>query len=200
MMKLVVNTMLMMAQALTVMTAMDADSGGGGVVRFGFDDGADDSFSIDSSTGVVRIARALDFEQQQRFDVTARATDRGVPSLFSTCQLTIDIVDVDENLFAPKFDKYVFTAQVRENEPRGTEVTRLVAEDWDVENVAATERDYDVTYSITGGDGLGKFGIDDEGESRIQSRHFNKYSDIPKVGCMKCTWGLHSSAGRSRCT
>ena len=148
---------------VTAIQAHDPDLRSGGVVRYHLLDGHSDAFAVDSETGIIRIVRALDYEQRQIYNISARARDRGSPALFSRCRVIVEVVDVNENLFTPTFEKYVFTAQVAENEARGTDVTQLIATDDDVTNPLASARDYDVMYAIVDGDGLGKFSIDNTG-------------------------------------
>lgn len=73
--------------------------------------------------------------------------------------MIIEIIDVNENRYAPQFDDFVFSGSVAENQLSGTHVIVVTAKDFD-----APGPDSRVTYSIRGGDGLGIFTIDNEGE------------------------------------
>ena len=118
-------------------------------------------FSIDRLTGTVRLARLLDFEERQLYNLTVRAKDRGTPSLTSLAHLAVEVVDVNENLYAPRFKDFVTEASVKENAPVGTLVTRLTATDAD-----PVGDDSRLSYFIRGGNGLGLFSIDNEGRKR----------------------------------
>jgi protocadherin Fat 1/2/3 len=79
----------------------------------------------------------------------------------------VEIVDVNENRHAPRFEDFVATATVPENQPVGTVVTRVTAKDADPPG-----DDSRLAYSIRGGDGLGYFSIDDQGKNNY-SYQFN---------------------------
>ena len=145
--------------------ADDPDDGKGGEVRYALLDGMDDKFEIDRITGTIRIAQELDFEKKQVYNITARAKDRGDHSLSTRVQIIIEVVDVNENLFPPSFADFVFQGRVKENEPVNTVVMQLIAVDNDAKkNPLATPKDYDITYSIRNGSGLGLFTVDSRGE------------------------------------
>ena len=147
--------------------AYDPDLVEAGVVRYALIDGADGMFSIDRQTGTVRIATPLDYEHNQSYNMTVRARDRGNPQLNSRCSLVVEVQDVDENLYAPRFTDFVFIGNVSENVPSGAPVMHLTAMDFDVNNELALPRDYQLTYSLTGGSGLGLFSISTDGKYLI---------------------------------
>lgn len=76
--------------------------------------------------------------------------------------MIIEIIDVNENRYAPKFDDFVLSGSVAENQLPGTHIIVVNAKDFD-----APGPDSRITYSIHGGDGLGIFTIDNEGNSSI---------------------------------
>lgn len=84
-----------------------------------------------------------------------------VPLMSFSCllQLLVEVVDVNENIHAPHFDDFVILATVRENRPPGTHVTTVRATDEDL----PTTDDGRLSYSIRGGDGIGLFNIDNQG-------------------------------------
>ena len=151
--------------------AKDADHGNNGAVRYSLLSGMDDKFEIDREAGTIRIANTLDFEMKQRYNVTARARDRGQQSLATRCHVIIDVIDVNENLHAPAFASFVTRGEVAEDSPLDTVVMRVTATDADRDNPAAIPGDYTLNYSIKDGSGLGLFNIDNTGEwivSRIR--------------------------------
>ena len=95
------------------------------------------------------------------FNLTVRARDRGAPALTSETHLAVEVIDVNENVHAPRFDDFVTTASVAENAPAGASVGRVRAADAD----AAPGDDARVSYAIRSGTGLGLFSIDNDGES-----------------------------------
>lgn len=149
---------------VAITTATDLDSGPGGDVLYSLSDDIDHSFKIDKYTGTIRTIKALDFEERQIHSLTIRAVDRGTPSISSETSVIIEIIDVNENRFAPQFDDFVLSGSVAENQPAGTHVMAVTAKDADVPGP-----DSRISYSIRGGDGLGVFTIDNEGEHMLFS-------------------------------
>ncbi|XP_037763072.1 protocadherin gamma-A4 isoform X22 [Chelonia mydas] len=86
--------------------------------------------------------RALDRERVSDYNVTVTATDRGTPPLSSTTTILVQLSDINDN--APIFNQTSYTLYVTENNPRGTSVCSLKANDPDSGENAR------VTYSITG--------------------------------------------------
>ncbi|XP_034945358.1 fat-like cadherin-related tumor suppressor homolog isoform X2 [Chelonus insularis] len=151
---------------VAILEANDPDEGSGGEIEYFFSDAMDSEgfFKVDQISGTVRTAKNLDFEQRQVHTLTIVAKDRGEPSLSSETMLIIEVVDVNENLHAPVFGDYILSASVSENQPVGTLVTTVHARDAD-----PSEQDSKVSYSIRGGDGMGFFTIDDEGNVRTKA-------------------------------
>lgn len=99
-----------------------------------------------------------------------RATDGGRPAQWSEATVIVEIVDVDENMYAPVFaDPAVLTARVPEDAPRGTVVLAATATDADPPG-----RDSRLAYYIVGGSGMAHFSIDDTG-----TVSYTKYSQRP---------------------
>ena len=144
--------------------AMDADQGNSGAVRYSLLAGMDDKFEVDRQAGTIRILKALDFETKQRYNITARARDRGQHSSNARCHVIIDVTDVNENLHAPVFSDFVVRGEVAEGLPVNTTVMQVTATDADSDNPSAIPGDYTLTYSIKDGSGLGLFNIDNTGE------------------------------------
>lgn len=147
---------------VALMDATDPDLGLGGQIRYSLSSSyaseTVERFSIDRQTGTVRLARRLDYEERQLYNLTVRAKDRGSPSLSSEAHLAVEVVDVNENFYAPRFEDFVVEAKVKENAPSGTVVTRVTATDAD-----PSGDDSRLSYFIRGGTGLGLFSIDNEG-------------------------------------
>ena len=123
---------------------------------------AEDVFEVDEVSGTVRIRAALDYEQKQLFNLTIGASDLGSPSLSSAASFIVEVLDVNENLHAPRFSSYFFRTAVQENLPAGSHVAQVTAEDLDGDDTD----DGRVSYSVRGGDGLGSFIVDEEGNIR----------------------------------
>lgn len=146
------------------LAAQDPDLEGGGIIRYMLiDNSSSKKFKIDHQTGTLKIISELDFETQPMYNLTIEARDRGLPSLISKCEVMIEIIDVNENLYAPLFMDFVFHGRVQENRASGTEVIQIIAEDEDDRNPLASRRDYQLTYKIVFGSGIGRFTIDNKG-------------------------------------
>lgn len=148
---------------ITVITATDLDTGPGGEVVYRFsgkceseDDG---KFAIDKLSGTVRLVRYLDFEERQVHTLCVEASDRGNPSLSAATTVVVEVIDVNENRYAPQFEDFVLVGSVLENQPIGTYVMLITARDNDPPGP-----DSRISYSVRGGDGLGMFTADGDGK------------------------------------
>ncbi|XP_011297771.1 fat-like cadherin-related tumor suppressor homolog isoform X1 [Fopius arisanus] len=151
---------------VAVVEATDPDEGSGGEIEYFLSDAMDSEgyFKVDRVSGTVRTAQHLDFEQRQVHTLTIIAKDRGEPSLSSETMLIIEVVDVNENLQAPVFEDLIVSASVFENQPVGTLVTTVRAKDGD-----SPGPDSKIGYTVRGGDGIGLFTIDDEGNIKTKA-------------------------------
>uniref|UniRef100_A0A3P9CVS2 FAT atypical cadherin 3 n=1 Tax=Maylandia zebra TaxID=106582 RepID=A0A3P9CVS2_9CICH len=142
---------------ITWVQAQDPDIGPGGQVRYSLINDFNGTFEVgDDTVGVLRIRKELDFEKQQFFNLTLLAEDRGIPSLRSQTFVEVEVVDVNENLYAPYFSDFAVRGSVKENSRAGTSVMTVNAKDDD------KGRDGVLKYSIQGGSGLGTFTIDED--------------------------------------
>ncbi|KAG5879259.1 hypothetical protein JTB14_012529 [Gonioctena quinquepunctata] len=122
--------------------ATDADNGENAVVDYSIQKGGYEDFSIDKSSGIVSVARKLDFDRRNTYNIEITATDHGTPSLTGTTTLTVNVVNTNDKL--PYFVPTTQTAEVMEDAPIGIVVYTLTALDPDVNssealNFAATE-------------------------------------------------------------
>ncbi|XP_015197069.2 protocadherin Fat 3 isoform X3 [Lepisosteus oculatus] len=135
----------------------DPDLGLGGQVRYSLANDYNGKFEIDKASGVIRLAKELDYEKQQFYNLTVRAKDKGRPvSLLSVSFVDVEVVDVNENLYPPYFSDFALIGSVKENSRIGTSVLQVTARDDDM------GRDGEIQYSIRDGSGLGRFSIDEE--------------------------------------
>uniref|UniRef100_A0A1Y1MVJ3 Fat-like cadherin-related tumor suppressor homolog n=1 Tax=Photinus pyralis TaxID=7054 RepID=A0A1Y1MVJ3_PHOPY len=147
---------------VAVVTASDPDLGPEGEIVYTLEDSdSDGTFKIDIVSGTIRTTKSLDFEERQVHSLIVFANDRGNPSLSSETSVVINVVDVNENLYAPVFSDFVISASVLENQKVGTVVMQVNATDHDPPG-----EDSRIEYSIRGGDGIGIFSIDNKGVIR----------------------------------
>ena len=74
-------------------------------------------FRIDSETGMVRLAKSLDREVQDMYNLTVRAMDHGRPRLSQIANLIILILDVNDN--PPEFASRMYFTHVMEDVAKG---------------------------------------------------------------------------------
>ncbi|XP_068187350.1 protocadherin Fat 3 [Antennarius striatus] len=141
---------------ITWVQARDPDIGPGGQIRYSLINDYNGTFEVDTASGMLRVRKELDFEEQQFFNLTLLAEDRGLPSLTSQTFVEVEVVDVNENLYAPYFPDFAVRGSVKENSRAGTSVITVSAKDDD------KGRDGVVRYSIREGSGLGTFTIDED--------------------------------------
>ncbi|XP_058985182.1 fat-like cadherin-related tumor suppressor homolog isoform X2 [Musca domestica] len=146
--------------------ANDFDIGINSEILFSIKDDTTNSstFKIDKYSGIIMTQNYLDYEKQQIYNLVVTAVDCGTPSLSSDMPVVIEIIDVNENRYAPEFDDYVYIGKIKENEPKGSIVRSVTAKDLDTKGPES-----DISYYIRGGDGMGIFSITDKGSIRTLS-------------------------------
>ncbi|GAA5497576.1 hypothetical protein Rhal01_03772 [Rubritalea halochordaticola] len=128
----------------SVVATMDAsDQDAGAVLSYEITGGNDGTFTIDSVTGEITTAAALDFESASQYVLTVTVSDG---ELSDTAAVTIDVTDVNE---APVIADT--SGAVSEDVEIGTYVATVAATDQDAGD--------SVSYEITGGND-GSFAID----------------------------------------
>ncbi|XP_061576557.1 protocadherin Fat 4 [Cololabis saira] len=132
--------------------AADKDSGASAEITYSFIAGHVDKFAIDQRNGTITTLDVFDFEREQIFDLTIKASNPGVHTLFGLAHVVVRIVDVNE--FAPTFANKEFNFSVFKNVPVGTQIGKVAAVDHDQGSAGQ------VFYFIFGhGKNMG-FGID----------------------------------------
>ncbi|KAI4874087.1 hypothetical protein NFI96_005545, partial [Prochilodus magdalenae] len=142
---------------ITWLQTQDPDLGAGGRVRYSLADDFNGTFVVNVGSGAVKVAKELDFEKQQLYNLSVVAEDCGLPvQLRSSSYVEVEVIDVNENLNEPYFSEFAARATVKENSRLGTSVVQVTAKDDD------KGRDGVIRYSIKAGSGLGRFSIDEE--------------------------------------
>ncbi|XP_022055843.2 protocadherin Fat 4 isoform X3 [Acanthochromis polyacanthus] len=109
--------------------ATDSDSGTNAQISYSVIAGHVDKFAIDSTNGAITTLDVFDYEQEQIFDITIKASNTGGHTLFSLAHIVIQISDVNE--FTPKFRKKEFNFSVFKNVSIGTLIGKVTATDYD---------------------------------------------------------------------
>uniref|UniRef100_A0A8C2T5B4 FAT atypical cadherin 2 n=1 Tax=Coturnix japonica TaxID=93934 RepID=A0A8C2T5B4_COTJA len=135
---------------IAVVSARDLDEGLNAEVVYSLSDSANGHFSIEETTGVIRLEKPLKDSQHSAFELTVCATDQGTPQPLSALgTVTVSVVDLNEYL--PVFLAPEYVAMVKEDVAVGTEVLNLSALTRD--NTENTE----IKYEIVNGNDHGKF-------------------------------------------
>ncbi|MFM7739693.1 MAG: cadherin repeat domain-containing protein, partial [Planctomycetota bacterium] len=98
-------------------SAFDADATNN-TITYSLDDSAGGRFAVNSSTGVVTVAGAIDYETSTSHSITIRATSSD--GSFSTQVFTIQVNDVNEGAVGPVTDSNAAANFVLENSSNGT--------------------------------------------------------------------------------
>lgn len=98
--------------AVATVSAMDRDRGDDGKFSFSLS-GSHGVFRIDPLNGTVYTAQSLDREKQEVYVFKVVATDRGVPQQSGSAQLTVTVLDVNDNV--PQCERTVYDAPVSEH-------------------------------------------------------------------------------------
>ncbi|KAL9962398.1 hypothetical protein ACROYT_G031498 [Oculina patagonica] len=116
--------------SILTVTANDADIGINAEIRFSIVGNATKYVKIDPVSGLISQAdNELDRELSPHFNFTVRATDMGSPPLSTEVNVTLNLVDINDN--SPAFNETVYQAYVMENQPIGTPLLVVTATDKD---------------------------------------------------------------------
>ncbi|XP_037117404.1 protocadherin Fat 1a isoform X2 [Syngnathus acus] len=120
-------------------------------------------FAVHRDTGLISTARVLDHEESPQHRLRVRATDGGVPALFSDVVVTVDVTDLNDN--APVFAEPAYKAAVSELASRGHFVTQVQASDADSSDADKLE------FAIVSGNEDQTFAIDKKSGAIVISNH-----------------------------
>ncbi|XP_074606157.1 cadherin-23-like isoform X2 [Acropora palmata] len=133
--------------------ANDPDSGVNADIRFSIVGNATRYVKIDAISGFISQADfPLDRELSAFFNFTVRANDMGTPSMSTEVNVSLVLVDINDN--SPTFNRSVYHGYVMENQPIGTPVLVVTGTDRDLGSNAR------LSYGVQGGDF--RFSIDQD--------------------------------------
>ncbi|KAJ7336041.1 hypothetical protein OS493_013416 [Desmophyllum pertusum] len=142
--------------------ATDADIGMNAQLVFNFTTTEySDVFDLNSTSGEITAKKSLDREKQDRYTLKIRVSDHGDPQLSSSADVTITVIDVDDN--CPKFEPTVYNMTISENLPFNQSIVQVTATDVDVKDAEKMK------YAIWTGNQAGAFTIDKHGFVRVSS-------------------------------
>ena len=113
---------------LTKVLATDSDIGPNGQVFYQLDQSVG-LLKIDENTGLITTAGNFDFENQTRLEFSVVASDRGTPPNSATVSVTVNILDVNDEV--PSFSRSSYSFGTFENQHPGTEIGYVSASDRD---------------------------------------------------------------------
>uniref|UniRef100_H2ZF80 Cadherin domain-containing protein n=1 Tax=Ciona savignyi TaxID=51511 RepID=H2ZF80_CIOSA len=120
------------------LAAEDADAGVNGRVMYAIESVTSDLgnsaeemsyFHIDSNTGVITVAKQLDFERSKTHSINVSASDLATNQRTTHQMITIHLMDVND--VTPHFERTTYQAEVMEGQIAGTIVTKVTALDED---------------------------------------------------------------------
>ncbi|KAM6440855.1 protocadherin-23 [Liasis olivaceus] len=115
---------------ITQIYATDSDSGRNGEIEYSILFGnINEVFLIDSEHGIISTNMILDHEDISLYRLVVQAADRGIPRLFATCTVEIEVVDINDS--APTLQP-LDVIKLSENTPVGFLVIQVVADDADL--------------------------------------------------------------------
>lgn len=154
--------------ALTTLTAHDDDSN-----IESFELSANPYFEINNVTGLIRSTARIDYERVKVVPLTATVRDSGIPQLSATAQLSVEVINLNDN--RPHFNASQYEFAVLENAPRGTVIGRLEAYDEDAEFFG------EIVYALVG-DEARHFAVDaDTGVVSVANATFFDRERRPEV-------------------
>ncbi|XP_056625258.1 protocadherin gamma-A12-like isoform X16 [Triplophysa dalaica] len=117
---------------LVIANASDADTISNGQIGYYVEHTTPkirDLFSVDPSTGEIRLIGDLDFEESAIYEFKIQAKDQG--GLSDSSDVIVEVTDVNDN--APKMTLMSFSNAIPENSPPGTVVAMINIQDSDSE-------------------------------------------------------------------
>lgn len=118
---------------VTKLNATDADSGNNGEISFLFSKYTPERvlklFSVDPKSGEIHVKGDVDYEKATAYHITVQARDGGSPAMEGSCNVIVDIIDVNDN--APEVTLTSLTSPIREDSAPDTVIALISARDLD---------------------------------------------------------------------
>lgn len=132
--------------------ATDPDSGPNSYIEYTLLNPLGNKFSIGTIDGEVRLTGELDREEVSNYTLMVVATDKGQPSLSSSTEVVVMVLDINDN--NPIFAQALYKVEINENTLTGTDIIQVCATDGD------EGTNGQVRYGIVDGDANQEFRID----------------------------------------
>ncbi|XP_073505800.1 protocadherin gamma-C5-like isoform X25 [Phyllobates terribilis] len=119
--KISIRENLPLKTVILTLNATDQDDGANGEIKFSFGDHTSKSarkyFFLNEQNGEISLIGLVDFEKQNFFELSIKATDNGFPKLKGNCIVQVEIEDVNDN--PPEITFTSVANDVPENAPSG---------------------------------------------------------------------------------
>ncbi|XP_072001769.1 protocadherin gamma-C5-like isoform X6 [Engystomops pustulosus] len=119
--KISIRENLPLKTVILTLNATDQDDGANGEIEFSFDghtsESAREIFSLNEQNGEIYIVGLVDFENQNLFELSIKAEDKGFPKLRGNCIVQVEIEDVNDN--PPEITFNLIAGDIPENAPSG---------------------------------------------------------------------------------
>lgn len=153
------------------LNATDLDTGENADISYRIQHGSFNDFHIDNRSGVVTIAKPLDYDIRSNYTLEIVASDKGIPSLSGTATMTINIINSNDK--APYFKPTTQRAEISEDAEIGTFVHKLTASDPDITSTDLLEYAWDEKLTTA---------VSEDGAEVLDSHVFGEYFAIDKTG------------------
>ena len=111
---------------IATVTATDIDIGENSTLRYSLTSPATSPFAIDQNDGTITVKEQLDFEKQETYTLTIEVADLGAPSLNSTTEYSIEILNVNDR--TPGFAALAYFGELYSRAPANSNVKHVVLE------------------------------------------------------------------------
>ncbi|CAN2391170.1 Cadherin cytoplasmic C-terminal [Pristimantis euphronides] len=131
--KVSIRENLPLRTVILTLNATDQDDGANGEIQFYFDDHTSDSaremFSLNEQNGEISINEPVDFEEQNFYELSIKAIDKGLPKLEGNCIVQVELEDVNDN--SPEITFTSVANNIPEKTPLGNVIGFITVRDKD---------------------------------------------------------------------
>ncbi|KAM9313199.1 protocadherin gamma-C5-like [Gastrophryne carolinensis] len=118
---------------ILTLNATDPDEGMNGEIQYYFDDDTSASarkmFDLIQESGEILIKGNMDFEEQNFYELSIKAVDKGSPKLTGNCLVQVEVEDINDN--SPEISFSWLVNKIPEDSPVGTVVGYINVQDRD---------------------------------------------------------------------
>lgn len=153
------------------LNATDLDTGENAEIVYRIQQGSFNDFHVDNRSGVVTIAKPLDYDVRPSYTLEIVASDKGIPSLSGTATMTINVVNSNDK--APYFTPTTQRAEISEDAAAGTFIHKLTANDTDISSTDLLEFAWDEKLTTA---------VSEDGTEVPDSHVYSEYFAVDKAG------------------